>query len=46
MKHLLITIAAVVLEGCGNPDGALLDAANKGNIEVAPSPAPLLHPRF
>jgi ankyrin repeat protein len=33
MKHLLITIiAAVLLVGCGNPDSALLDAANEGNI--------------
>ena len=37
MKHLLLTtIAAVVLVGCGNPeaDRALLDAAEKGNIEA------------
>jgi len=37
MKHLLITtIAAVLLVGCGNPeaDRALLDAAEKGNIEA------------
>ena len=36
MKHLLLTtIAAVVLVGCGNPDGALAKAARRGNIEVA-----------
>jgi ankyrin repeat protein len=36
MKHLLITLAAVVLVRCGNPeaDQALLDAAIKGNIEA------------
>ena len=36
MKQLPITIAAVVLVGCGNPeaDQALLDAAIKGNIEA------------
>ena len=37
MKHLLLTaIAAVMLVGCGNPeaDRALLDAAEKGNIEA------------
>jgi cytohesin len=34
MKHILITIAAVVLVGCGNPqaDRALLEAAERGNI--------------
>ena len=36
MKHLVLTtIAAVVLAGCGNPDGALSKAAKAGNIEVA-----------
>ena len=36
MKHLLLTtIAAVVLVGCGNPDGALAKAASRGNIEAA-----------
>ena len=36
MKHILITtIAAVVLVGCGNPDGALAKAARRGNIEAA-----------
>jgi ankyrin repeat protein len=36
MKHLLITIAAVLLAGCGNPeaDRALFDAAGTGNIEA------------
>ena len=37
MKHLLlITIAAVVLVGCGNPeaDRALLKAAERGNIKA------------
>ena len=37
MKHLLLTtIAAVVLVGCGlsEADRALLDAAEKGNIEA------------
>ena len=35
MKHLLLTtIAAVVLVGCGNPDGALIQAAKDGNIEA------------
>ena len=34
--HLLTTIAAVVLVGCGNPeaDRALLDAADDGNIKA------------
>ena len=36
MKHLVLTtIAAVVLAGCGNPDGALSKAAKAGNIEAA-----------
>ena len=36
MKHLLITtIAAVVLVGCGNPDGALFQAVKDINIEAA-----------
>ena len=36
MKHLLLTtIAAVVLVGCGNPDGALTQATIDGNIEAA-----------
>ena len=35
MKHLLLTtIAAVVLVGCGNPDGALIQAARTGNHEA------------
>ena len=35
MKQLIITtIAAVVLVGCGNPDGALIQAAVDGNIEA------------
>ena len=40
MKHLLLTtIAAVLVVGCGSPsnpeaDRALLDAAEKGNIEA------------
>jgi ankyrin repeat protein len=35
MKHLLLTtIAAVVLVGCGNPDGALIQATKDGNIEA------------
>ena len=34
MKQLLITIAAVVLVGCGNPDRALIEAARDGNIEA------------
>ena len=33
MKQLLITIAAVVLMGCGNPD-ALIQACYDGNIEA------------
>ena len=32
MKQLLITIAAVVLVGCGNPSGELIQAAIEGNI--------------
>ena len=37
MKQLLITIAALVLVGCGNSEAnqALLDAAEFGNIEAA-----------
>ena len=37
MKRLLITIAAVVLVGCGNSEAnqALLDAAKFGNIKAA-----------
>ena len=36
MKHLLLTtIAAVVLVGCGNPDGALFQAVKDINIETA-----------
>ena len=36
MKHLLITIAAVVLVGCGPsvPDISIHDAAYDGNIEA------------
>ena len=34
MKQLLITIAAVVLVGCGNPDGALFQAVKDINIEA------------
>jgi len=36
MKNILITIAAVLLVGCGNPeaDRALLEAARDGNIEA------------
>ena len=36
MKQLLITIAAVVLVGCGNPeaDRALIKAAWDGHIEA------------
>ena len=35
MKQLLLTtIAAVVLVGCGNPDGALIQAARTGNHEA------------
>ena len=34
MKQLLTTIAAEVLVGCGNPDGALAKAASRGNIEA------------
>ena len=34
MKQLLITSAAVVLVGCGDPDGALIQAARDGDIEV------------
>ena len=35
MKHLLITtIAAVLLVGCGNSDGALIQAVKDGNIEA------------
>ena len=35
MKQLIITtIAAVVLVGCGNPDGALIQATKDGNIEA------------
>ena len=33
MKQLLITIAAVVLVGCG-PSMSIYDAATEGNIEV------------
>ena len=36
MKHLLLTtIAAVLVVGCGNPDGALIQAAKDGNIVAA-----------
>ena len=35
MKHLLLTtIAAVVLVGCGKPDGPLIQAARTGNHEA------------
>jgi len=35
MKHLLLTtITAVLVVGCGNPDGALIQAAADGNIEA------------
>ena len=36
MKHLLITIAAVLLVGCGPPvpDISIYDATEDGNIEV------------
>ena len=34
MKYLITTIAAVVLVGCGDPDGALIQAARDGDIEV------------
>ncbi len=36
MKHILITIAAVLLVGCGPqpPDISIHDAVEKGNIEV------------
>jgi len=36
MRHLLITIAAVVLVGCGNPEAVkeLFIAADDGNIEL------------
>ena len=36
MKHLLITIAAVLLVGCGPPvpDISIYDAVEDGNIEV------------
>ena len=36
MKHLLITIAAVMLVGCGPPvpDISIYDAVEDGNIEV------------
>ena len=35
MKHLLLTtIAAVLLVGCGNPDGALFQAVKDINIEA------------
>ena len=35
MKLLLTTIAAVLLVGCGNPDGALFQAVKDINIEAA-----------
>ncbi len=34
MKYLITTMAAVVLVGCGDPDGALIQAARDGDIEV------------
>ena len=35
MKHLLLTtIAAVLLVGCGKPDGPLIQAARTGNHEA------------
>ena len=34
MKYLIITIAAVLLVGCGNPDGALFQAVKDINIEA------------
>ena len=35
MKQMLITIAAVVLVGCGDPNIQLIEAVNSGNIELA-----------
>ena len=34
MKYLIITIATVLLVGCGNPDGALFQAVKDINIEA------------
>ena len=35
MKSLLVSIvAAVLLVGCGNPDGALIQAVKDGNIKA------------
>ena len=34
MKQLLITIAAVMLVGCGIQNDALIKATNEGNIEA------------
>jgi len=35
MRHLLLTTsAAVALVGCGNPDGALIQAIDGGNFEA------------
>ena len=34
MKHLLLTIAALVLEGCGIHNDALIQAIKEGNIEA------------
>ena len=34
MKNILITIAAVLVVGCGNPDGALLKATQEGKIKA------------
>ena len=45
MKQILLTtIAAVLVVGCGNPeaDRALLDAAEKGNIEAVKQHLPLV----
>ena len=32
--QLIVIVAAVLLLGCGNPDGALIQAAKDGNIEA------------
>jgi ankyrin repeat protein len=33
-SQLIAIVAAVLVVGCGNPDGALIQAASDGNIEA------------
>jgi len=36
--QLIVIVAAVLLLGCGNPDGAMIQAAKDGNIVAAKRP--------